>query len=108
MCIRDSDVGGDGQPLHQRRLIEIGDEIECMGVEVVAQQDRGGVAEAHMGGLAAAAGVAVVDQIVVDQGRGVDHLQRRTQPMVGVPGRAKGLGDQHHQSGTQHLAMRCV
>src|SRR6202012_90837 len=57
---------------------------EGLHVEPVAGEDALGVAPGGVGGGAAAAGVGLVDDVVVDEGGGVEHLDYGAQADAGV------------------------
>jgi hypothetical protein len=83
-----ADAGGDGvgdglQDGDGRvwRAVEARDGLEGEGLEGVAGEDGGGLAEDDVAGGQAAAEVVVVEggEVVVDEGIGVDHLERGTE-----------------------------
>src|SRR5262249_37072050 len=79
-------------------------QVEGVGEQVVAQQDARLVAPAGVDGADVAADGGVVQNVVVHQGGGVDHLDDR--PEGGVCGRDRpaGTGGQQQQGGAQALA----
>lgn len=86
-----------------------GDGLEGEGLEGVAGEDGGGFAEDDMAGGLAAAQVVVVEggQVVVDEGVGVDHLERGAEvgDSVGVSLGACGEASCFHaEDGTETLA----
>jgi len=82
--------------------------LECGGeglhVEPVAGEDALGVAPGGVGGGAAAAGVGLVDDVVVDEGGGVKHLDDGAEADAGVAGTAEGFGGEEEQQGADALA----
>ena len=56
--------------------------LERARIEEIADQHARGVAEQRVGGLAAAAQLGFVDDVVVQQRRGVDELDDRRQLVV--------------------------
>ena len=98
----DGDGGGG-------RCGECGDGLEGEGLEGVAGEDGDGFAEDDVAGGLAAAEVVVVErgQVVVDEGVGVEHLERGAE--VGCAcGNLAGAGDHagglHAEDGAEALA----
>ncbi len=77
---------------------------EGLHVEPVAGEDALGVAPGGVGGGAAAAGVGLVDDVVVDEGGGVEHLDDGAETDAGVAGAAEGFGREEEQQGADALA----
>ncbi len=77
---------------------------EGLHVEPVAGEDAFGVAPGGVGGGAAAAGVGLVDDVVVDEGGGVEHFDDGAEADAGVGGGAEGLGGEQQEQGADALA----
>ena len=77
---------------------------EGLHVEPVAGEDALGVAPGGVGGGAAAAGVGLVDDVVVDEGGGVEHLDDGAEADAGVAGAAEGLGGEQEEQGADAFA----
>ncbi len=77
---------------------------EGLHVEPVAGEHAFGVAPGGVGGGAAAAGVGLVDDVVVDEGGGVQHLDHGAEPDAAASGAAERLGREQQQQGTDALA----
>mmetsp|Transcript_38156 Transcript_38156/g.74717 ORF Transcript_38156/g.74717 Transcript_38156/m.74717 type:complete len:266 (+) Transcript_38156:440-1237(+) len=71
---RDQGLEGGGHNLDHRGVFETGEEDGGAGEEVVAGEDRHFVGVEFMDGLATPAGVGFVEDVVVDEGGDVDHL----------------------------------
>ena len=67
-------IGGIGQNLHDAHAVEPHHHLKGAGVQEIAHQNAGGIAEHLVGGLSAAAQGGPVDHIVVQQGGGVDEF----------------------------------
>ena len=79
-------------------------EAEGLHVEPVSGEDALGVAPGGVGGGAAAAGVGLVDDVVVDEGGGVEHLDDGAEADAGLTGAAEGLGGEQEESGADSFA----
>ena len=79
-------------------------DAEGLHVEPVAGEHAAGVAPGGVGGGPAAAGVGRVDDVVVDQGGGVDHLHYGAQPDAATAAIAKSARRQQQQGGPDALA----
>ncbi len=77
---------------------------EGLHVEPVAGEDALGVAPGGVGGGAAAAGIGLVDDIVVDEGGGVEHLDDGTEADAGVAGTAECFRGEKEEQGADALA----
>ena len=77
---------------------------EGLHVEPVAGEDAFGVAPGGVGGGAAAAGVGLVDDVVVDEGGGVEHLDDGAEADAALAGAAEGFGGEQEQQRTDALA----
>ena len=77
---------------------------EGLHVEPVAGEDALGVAPGGVGGGAAAAGVGFVDDVVVDEGGGVEHLDDGAEADARVGGAAEGFGGEQQQQRADALA----
>ncbi len=97
-------VGGVGEDVEDAHLLQRDHELECAGVEEVAHQHRRGVAELRIGGRVAAAQVGFVDDVVVQQRGGMDHLDDGGQRVLVGPAVAGGACREEQQRGPQALA----
>jgi hypothetical protein len=99
-------VGGICQDAHDARIVQPHHHLEGARIEEVAHQHRGGIAEGRIGGTAPAPQVRRIDDVVMQQRRGMDelddggHFEPRTAP---VAERARA---QQEQRGPQALAAR--
>ena len=71
------DAGGARQDIENAHVACLDHQGECAGEQEVANQDRSRRAPDVFGGRLAAAQIAIVDHIVVEQGRGVDEFDCR-------------------------------
>ena len=78
--------------------------MEGLHVEPVAGEDALAVAPGGVGGGAAAAGFGGVDDVVVDEGRGVDHLDDRAEADHALALVALGLGREQQEHWADALA----
>jgi hypothetical protein len=76
---------------------------EGLHVEPVAGEDALGVAPGGVGGGAAAAGVGLVDDVVVDEGGGVEHLDDGAEADAGVLVQPRALAESSSSSGRMRL-----
>ena len=77
---------------------------ERLHVEPVAGEDALGVAPGGVGGGAAAAEFGLVDDVVVDQGCGVEHLDDGAEADARVRGAAERLGREQQEQRANALA----
>ena len=77
---------------------------EGLHVEPVSGEDALGVAPGSVGGGAAAAGVGFVDDVVVDEGGGVEHLDDSAQANAALAGAAEGFGGEQEEKWADALA----
>jgi hypothetical protein len=77
---------------------------EGLHVEPVAGEDALGVAPGGVGRRTAAADVGLVDDVVVDQGCGVEHLDYGAEADARVAGAAEGFGGEQQQQRADALA----
>ncbi len=75
-------------------------------IKEIADQYAGFVTEHGIGGIAASAHVRVVDDIVMQQGGGMDEFDGGGEAGVHFTGVAGGTGCQQHQHRAQALAAR--
>ena len=75
-----------------------------LGVEEIADQDRGLVAPARVGALAAPPGRRFVDHVVMEQGGGVDVLDHRAERDHPVARVGEKAGGEKKQGGPDALA----
>ena len=101
-------IGGIGQDLHDAHAIERDHHLKGAGIQEIAHQHAGGIAEHFVGGFAPAAQRRAVDHVVVQQGGGVDEFDDGGGVDVPLAGMAAGPGGQKHQKGAQALAARHI
>src|ERR1019366_9529381 len=77
---------------------------EGLHVEPVAGQDALGIAPCGVGGGTAAAEFGLVDDVVVDQGGGVEHLDDGAETDARMAGAAECFGGEQEEQGTDALA----
>ncbi len=77
---------------------------ERLHVEPVAGEDAFGVAPGGVRGGAAAAGIGLVDDVVVDQGGGVEHLDDGAEANAARGAVAKGFGGEQEEHGPDALS----
>ncbi len=78
--------------------------LEGLHVEPVAGEDALGVAPGGVRGGAAAAGAGLVDDVVVDEGGGVEHFDDGAEADAGVGVAAAGLGGEQEEQGADAFA----
>ena len=66
--------GGSSHDLHDSEIANIDHHLEGAGVEKVAHQDAGLVAPDAVGSIAVTAQLGAINDVVVEQRRGVDEL----------------------------------
>ena len=95
-------------------LLDFHHHLERAGVEEVADQYRGGIAELGVGGGGAPPQGGLVDDVVVQQGGGMDEFDHRGhQPVVTLRALLFGLavaesaGEESEQHGPEPLAA-CI
>ena len=88
------DVGGVGQDFHDPRFATFHHHLESAGVQEVAHQHAGRVAERDVGGGATTPKRRIVDHVVVQQGGGVDELDHRGKLVTVGVGAAQGPSHQ--------------
>ncbi len=99
-------IGGIGEDLHDAHAAGVHHHLEGTGIEEIAYQHAGGVAEDRIGGLAAAAQLRLVDDVVVQQRGGVDELDHGGQFVVPVAVVTEGPRGQQQDHRAQALAAR--
>ena len=98
------DLGkADQQVQHLEAALAQGD-LEGLHVHPVAGQHTGVIAPAHIGGRTAAARLRGIDDVVMDQGGGVDEFHDGAQLDGGGPAVAGQLGGEQQQGGAQTFA----
>ena len=83
-----------GKEFHQEQVIGLGSQFGGAGKHVISGQDGGGGRPVCIQGGHAPAEQGPVDQVVVDQGGGVEHLDCRRQGEQFIVGRAEHLAGQ--------------
>ena len=89
---------------HDAHAVQRHHHLKGAGVEKIAHQDAGLVAEDLVGGVAAAAQRRAVDHVVVQQGGGMDEFDDGGGLDVRARRMAAGAGGEQHQEGAQALA----
>ena len=97
-------AGGAGQDLQRRHGAGLDHQLEGAGEQEVADQHAGRRAPDQVGGDLAAAQLRGVDHVVVQQGGGVDELDRRGQLQAPSPRAAGQARGGHGQQRAQPLA----
>ena len=77
---------------------------EALHVKPVAGEDALGVSPGGVGGGAAAAAVGLIDDVVMDEGGGVEHLDDGAEADVGGGDGAEGLGGEEQEQGADAFA----
>ncbi len=96
--------GGEREALHRCDVRDLESEVDRPQVEPVAEEDGELVAPAVVGGGAAAPHRGAVDDVVVDQRGGVDHLHDRAVAEVEVAVITEQARDRQQDRGAQPLA----
>src|SRR5690606_9772512 len=78
------DVGGVGQYSHDVQAARFNHHLEGARVEKVTDEHAGGVAEYRVGGLSPAPQCRLVNDVVVQQGGGMNELDHRCQQVMPV------------------------
>jgi len=78
-----------GQNLEHPQTAVLHHQLERAAEQEIADQHAGGIAPDEIGGALAAAQIRAVDDIVVQQGRGMDELDRGGEQMVARAGIAE-------------------
>jgi len=77
---------------------------EGLHVEPVASEDALGIAPGGIGRGAATAGVCLVDDVIVDEGGGVQHFNDGAEADAGGLLVAEGFGSEQEEKGTDAFA----
>ena len=96
-------LGDDAHDLHRAQLHH---HFEGACIKKVADQHAGRVAPHGVRGRAAAAHAGHVDDVIVQQGRGVEEFDGGCQQAQRVAFEAEGLAGQQHQQGAHAFAAR--
>ena len=85
---------------------EGGEDFEGEGEEGVSSEEGNGFAELDVAGGESAAEVVVIEsgEVVVDEGEGVDHLERATGVEGGLFVASDGLGGEEDEGGAEALS----
>ncbi len=100
----DHHLGEVDEGVEDAEIALLDGDLEGLHVEPVAGEDALGVAPLGVGGGAAAAGLGFVDDVVVDQGGGVDDFDHRAELDGAALAVAKQPGGEQEQDGTNALA----
>ena len=98
--------GGRRQDIERVQIADLDHHLEGLAEQEIADQHARLVAPQHAGGELAAAHVAFVDHVVVQQRRSVHELDRGGELDVAVAGVAGELGHGQRQHRPQPLAAR--
>ena len=98
------DVGGIAQDIHDFHVIQLGHHLKGAGVEKIADQHAGGIAEQCVGGIPASTQIRLVDHIVMQQGGGMNEFDDGREGDMGLVFIAEGTGRQHGKLGAHTLA----
>ncbi|MNS89148.1 hypothetical protein D3C72_1231520 [compost metagenome] len=98
--------GGFGQDAHDAHRVGLDHHLERTGIQVIAHQHAGGVAEYGVGGFAATAQVGLVHHVIVQQRRGVDEFHHGGQQLVMGAFVAQGASHHQHHGRAHALAAR--
>ena len=98
------DGGGGRQDVERVQTADLDHHLEGLAEQEIADQHARLVAPQHAGGELAAAHVALVDHVVVQQRRGVHEFDRGGELDVAVAGIAGELGHRDRQHRPQPLA----
>ena len=96
-----NDRRGSREDLEHLEAAVLGHQLERTAEEEIAHQHGRGIAVDDVGGRLAAAKIASIDDIVVQQGRGVNELYRRGQLVMPVA----AVADQFRPRERQHRAQ---
>ena len=99
-------IGGGGQAFGDARIHQIGDQVERVGVEIITQQNSGRIVKTNVRRGLASARVGVIDQIVMDQRRGVNQFKRRADAVMRRRNLSDRFSDQQHQRWTEHFSVK--
>jgi len=99
-------VGGLGEHLHDAHVVDLDHHLEGAGIEKIADQHRGGVAEGGVGGAVPAPQLRFVDHVVVQQSGGVDELDHRGELQTSFAAITRRAAREQQQRGPQPLASR--
>ena len=98
--------GGRGQNIERVQIADLDHHLESLAEQEIADQHARLVAPDHAGGELAAAHVAFVHHVVMQQRRGVHELDRGRELDVAVAGVAGELRHRQRQHRAQPLAAR--
>jgi hypothetical protein len=97
-------VGGVGEQAHHAHVVGLDHHLERTRIEEVADEHARGVAPERIRGLAPAPQVGLVDDVVVQQRRGMDEFHDGGEQHVIVAAIASRLRRQQHEHRPQALA----
>ncbi len=100
-------LGERDQQLEHAEVALFQRRTEGLHVEPVAGEDALGVAPGRVRRRAAAAGVGLVDDVVVDERRGVQHLDDGAEADAAWAGAAEGFGREQEQQRADAFAAAC-
>src|SRR5687767_654795 len=97
-------VGRGGHHVHDSHAFQRDHHFEGARVDVIADQHAGFVAPDFVGGVAAAAQLGAIDDVVVEQGGGVDEFDDRGGFGMAFAPIATGSGTDHDEQRAQAFA----
>ena len=97
-------VGGVGENAHHAHVVGLDHHLERTRIQEIADQHAGGIAPQRIRGLASAAQVRFVDDVVVQQGRGVDEFDHGGEQDMFASAIAGRLRRQQYQHRPQAFA----
>ena len=99
-------VGGVRERLHDAQVPRADHHLEGARIKEVSDEDRDAVAPEGVGRGFAAAHGALVDDVVVHEGRRVEEFDRGAEITVKFPFIAERAADEHQEGGAHALAAR--
>ena len=99
-------IGGVGHHFQQLDIVQGHHKLEGAGVQKIADQHAGRIAEAVVGGGTTAAQCGHVHHVVVQQSGRVNELHNRREAYLSLVRMAQGRGAEQGQQRTQALAPR--
>ena len=101
---RSDRIGGFRHVRQQRHVAEPDHQLECPGVDKIADQHAGGIAKFGVGSGHAASERGEIHDIIVKKRCRMNKLHHCGEADMGVLDATEGLGRQQHQQGPHTLA----